>query len=123
LLKYAKETNQVSAAHIAALGQISKEAKTLCLFALVGWGIEKRAGAASSQQPAGLQPAQRAQRAQPAQPAQRAQQRPATLGATSPYAAVSSYVGPTYHDGAPLHSAPAAGAVPPRVVPESVVDI
>ena len=101
----------MSAAHIAALGQISKEAKTLCLFALVGWGIEKRAGAASSQQPAGLQQAQRAQ------------QRPATLGATSPYAAVSSYVGPTYHDGAPLHSAPAAGAVPPRVVPESVVDI
>ena len=70
----------MSAAHIAALGQISKEAKTLCLFALVGWGIEKRAGAASSQQPAGLQQAQRAHRAQPAQPAQRAQQRPATLG-------------------------------------------
>ena len=89
------------------------------------------------------QPAQQAQQEQQAQQAQLAakqwfaaggllppgsnQQRPPrpppSAAAASPYAAVSSYVGSTYRDGAPVPAAPAAGAVPPRVVPESVVDI
>ena len=143
MLKQAKETNQVSAAHIAALGQLSREAKTLCLFVLAAWGLGGRGGVGSGQQAAGPQQQQaqaQAQQAELAAKQQRAglqsasvlqpaiaQQRPPrpppSAGATSPYAAVSSYVGTTYSGGAPLPSAPAAGAVPPRVVPESVVDI
>ena len=143
MLKQAKETNQVSAAHIAALGQLSREAKTLCLFVLAAWGLGGRGGVGSGQQGAGPQQQQaqaQAQQAELAAEQQRAglqsasvlqpaiaQQRPPrpppSAGATSPYAAVSSYVGTTYSGGAPLPSAPAAGAVPPRVVPESVVDI
>ena len=143
MLKQAKETNQVSAAHIAALGQLSREAKTLCLFVLAAWGLGGRGGGGSGQQGAGPQQQQaqaQAQQAELAAKQQRAglqsasvlqpaiaQQRPPrpppSAGATSPYAAVSSYVGTTYSGGAPLPSAPAAGAVPPRVVPESVVDI
>ena len=133
----------MSAAHIAALGQLSREAKTLCLFVLAAWGLGGRGGVGSGQQVAGPQQQQaqaQAQQAELAAEQQRAglqsasvlqpaiaQQRPPrpppSAGATSPYAAVSSYVGTTYSGGAPLPSAPAAGAVPPRVVPESVVDI
>ena len=135
----------MSAAHIAALGQLSREAKTLCLFVLAAWGLGGRGGVGSAQQGAGPQQQQaqaqaQAQQAELAAKQQRAglqsasvlqpaiaQQRPPrpppSAGATSPYAAVSSYVGTTYSGGAPLPSAPAAGAVPPRVVPESVVDI
>ena len=133
----------MSAAHIAALGQLSREAKTLCLFVLAAWGLGGRGGVGSGQQVAGPQQQQaqaQAQQAELAAKQQRAglqsasvlqpaiaQQRPPrpppSAGATSPYAAVSSYVGTTYSGGAPLPSAPAAGAVPPRVVPESVVDI